>query len=127
MGAEPGKSVMNDSYNEFQERVARVYKARGDKTQIRKNTRAVYVQGQDGYTVIHGRVARRSFPWSGLVLLLIAFFTVKGAIMANMGPEFYARDVAQLEPATVLETARVWTMGPDPVSNLIAQTLMSLR
>ena len=117
---------MNDSYYEFQERIARVYEAQGEKPLTRKNTRAVYVEGQDGYTVIHGRVGRRPFPWSGFLLLLIAFFMVKGAIMVNMGPEFYTREVAQLEPTTVLEYFRVWTMGPDPVSSFVAQILSSL-
>ncbi|WP_127114914.1 hypothetical protein [Shimia sediminis] len=117
---------MSDSYNEFQDRVARIYSAQGNKSLLRKNTRAVYVQGQDGYTVIRGREPRRPFPWSGLVLLLVAFFMVKGAIMANMGPEFYTREVAQLEPTTVLEHFRVWTMGADPVSSWVAQILKSL-
>lgn len=117
---------MSDSYNEFQERVARIYKEHGKKSRFnRKNTRAVYVHGQDGYTVIRGRAPRRSFPWSGLMLILIAFFSVKGAIMANMGPEFYAKEVSELSSTTVLEQFRVWTMGPDPISTWVAQTIKS--
>lgn len=117
---------MSDSYTEFQERVARVYKTQEKKSLFRKKSRAVYVQGQDGYTVIRGRAARRPLPWSGVALILIAFFMVKGAVMANVGPEFYAQDVAKLEQNTVLEEFRVWTMGPDPVSTWIAKILTSL-
>lgn len=126
MGAEPEKTVMSESYNEFQERVARVYTEQGKKSPSRKNTRAVYVQGQDGYTVIHARAPRRSFPWTGLLFVLIAFFSVKGAIMANMGPEFYAQQVSAMSPSTVLEHMRVWTMGADPVSTWVATTIKSL-
>ncbi|WP_299351754.1 hypothetical protein [uncultured Shimia sp.] len=117
---------MSDSYYEFQDRVARIYKKQGKKSLFRRKTRAVYVQGQDGYTVIRARASRGSFPWSGVVLVFFAFFSVKGAIMANMGPEVYNEKVSELSTATVLERFRFWTMSPDPLSSWVAKTIKSL-
>lgn len=117
---------MSDSYTEFQERVARIYTSQGNGSRKRQKTRAVYVQGRDGYTLIRASAPRRSIPWPGIVLMLFAFFCVKGAIMANMGPDAYAQEVSVMEQTTVLERFRAWTMSPDPVSTWVAQTLKSL-
>lgn len=118
---------MSDSYNEFQRRVSRIYKKREKRSFLRKNyTRAVYVDGQDGYTVIRGAKSRRPFPWHGIALVFLAFFGVKGALMANIGPDIYHTQVADLAPTTLLEEFRAWTMGPDPISGWIAQQIRAL-
>ena len=114
---------MNESYNEFQERVARIYKKQGSRKLSRKNSRAIYKQGQDGYTVIRGAAPRRSFPWLGLMLVVATFFGVKGAVMANIGPDFYKSQVNGLVPSTLLEQAHRWTMQPDPVSGWVAKQI----
>lgn len=117
---------MNDSYNEFQIRVARIYKKQGKSKLSRKNSRAIYKQGQDGYTVIRGAAPRRSFPWTGLTLIFLAFFGIKGALMANIGPDIYHTHVSDLAPATLLEQFRTWTMRPDPISGWVARQINSL-
>ncbi len=114
---------MSESYNEFQERVARIYAKQGDRKQLRKNTRAIYRQGQDGYTVIRTTAPRRPFPWLGLMLIAATFFGIKGAVMANTGSDFFKSHVAGMAPTTLLEQVRHWTMQPDPISEWVAKQI----
>lgn len=126
VGAELMKVVMTDSYGEFQNRVSRIYKKREKRSFFRKNTRAVYNVGQDGYTVIRGAKYRRSFPWTGLIFVLAAFFGVKGTIIAQVGPDFFNQQIAGVSSTNWVERAGAWTMQPDPVSDWVAKTINSL-
>ncbi|MEQ9694658.1 hypothetical protein [Shimia sp. SDUM112013] len=116
---------MTDSYDEFQARVARIYKNEGKK---RGFLRKRYSQTltRDGDFVIRGAARRRSFPWTGLLLVAVAFFGTKGAVMAKLGPDFYSQQVSRLTPASLLEEAGAWTMRPDPISRWVALQIKSL-
>lgn len=118
---------MSDSYDDFQNRVARIYKKQDKRAFSRKNTRAVYNTGQDGYTVVRGAKFRKPFPWTGLILVLIAFFSVKGALIAQGGPDFFEKQIAGVGPANWVEKASAWTMRPDPFSAWVAKQIKSLN
>ncbi|GAA6163228.1 hypothetical protein NBRC116590_09320 [Pelagimonas sp. KU-00592-HH] len=116
---------MSDSYEEFRDRVARIYDAKGNKKPMRASRSQISVD-HDGYVVI--RSARRGpqVPWTGILMLAVAFFGVKGAVMSRLGPDFYGAQAQRLEPASVLEQVGAWTMRPDPVSRWVAAQISSL-
>ncbi|WP_282157163.1 hypothetical protein [Shimia thalassica] len=116
---------MTDSYTEFQARVARIYDGEKSKRSFFKK-RTSQTLDRDGYFVIRGAARRRSFPWTGLLLVAVAFFGTKGAVMAKVGPDFYSQQVDRLAPASVIEEAGAWTMRPDPISRWVAMQIKSL-
>lgn len=117
---------MTDSYDEFQSRVSRIYDKQGKRSSLRKNTRAIYTPGKDGYTVVRGARHRRPFPWTGILFLFIAFFTTKGAVMARLGVDTYAHQLTTMAPSNWLEQAGAWTLQPDPVSQWVARHIEML-
>lgn len=116
---------MSDSYAEFQERVARIYQTQGAKPRLLKK-RLSQTVNRDGYFVIRGAARRRSFPWTGLMLVALAFFGTKGAVMAKLGPDFYTQQMARLSPNSMIEEAGAWTMRPDPISRWVALQIRTL-
>ncbi|SHJ32767.1 hypothetical protein SAMN05444000_10786 [Shimia gijangensis] len=116
---------MTDSYDDFQNRVSRIYKKREKRSFFRKNTRAVYSVNQDGYTVIRGAKYRKPIPWTGLIFVLAAFFGVKGTIISQVGPDIFQSQIANGESAGWVEKAGAWTMQPDPISDWVAKKIKS--
>lgn len=119
------KVAMTDSYIEFQQRVARIHDAQAPKRFFFKSKNSCTVNDQ-GHFVLRGAKRRRGVPWTGLFLVAVAFFGVKGAVMAQLGNDFYQKQVARLMPASALERAGAWTMQADPISRWVALRIKSL-
>ena len=114
---------MSESQAEFHDRLAKIYRkeARG-----RRSRRRVAIS-RDGYVIVRGAGRRRRFPWSGLMMLVVAFFGLKGAIIAQFGPDFYSQRLARLDGGTTVEKAAAWTMQPDPVSRWVSVQIKALN
>ncbi|MGR3712795.1 MAG: hypothetical protein ACU0A6_06720 [Shimia sp.] len=108
---------MSESYAEFHDRLAKIYRQQAKTGRIGRKAIAI---DRNGYVIVKGKGRRRSFPWTGLTMVAIAFFGVKGLMMAQFGPDFYSQHVARLADASVVEQAAAWTMQPDPVSRWVA-------
>ncbi|MCW8842518.1 MAG: hypothetical protein OQK00_03785 [Rhodobacteraceae bacterium] len=116
---------MTDSYNEFHARVARIY-ALKDEASKDGSSPASYGTTRDGHLVIRGARPGFRIPWTGILMVLVAVFMLKGAVMARLGPDFYKAQVGRLMPSTVLEQVGAWTMRPDPISSWVARQIKSL-
>ncbi|WP_197915737.1 hypothetical protein [Thiosulfatihalobacter marinus] len=114
---------MSESQAEFHDRLAKIYRkeARGRRSRQR------VVINRDGYVIVRGAGRRRGIPWTGLVMLAVAFFGLKGAIIAQFGPDFYSQRVARLDGGNVVEKAAAWTMQPDPVSRWVSVQIKTLK
>lgn len=115
---------MSDSYQIFRNRVAHIYAEHDAAPRLKNVSRTI---DHDGYVVIRGRAPRRSFPWTGLFLVIAVFFIVKGSLVATLGDDFYKTQVSKLQPASAIERVGVWTMKTDPISGWVAQQINSLR
>lgn len=114
---------MSESQAEFHDRLARIYR---DQAKTGRRSRKSVVIDRDGYVIVRGAGRRRSFPWAGVSMLVVGFFAMKGLMIAQFGPDFYAQNVARLGAGTVVEQAASWTMQPDTVSLWVAAQLKEL-
>ncbi|MEP2533332.1 hypothetical protein [Shimia sp.] len=114
---------MSESHAEFHERLAGIYRQEARGRRPRKRVAI----NRDGYVIVRGAGRRRGIPWTGLTMVAVAFFGMKGAIMAQYGPDFYVQHVARLDGGTYVEQAAAWTMRPDPASRWIATQIRSLK
>jgi hypothetical protein len=116
---------MTDSYKDFQARVARIYEL--NEADLRETSHRVTVRHDPhGHVVIRGARPAMRIPWTGIMMVLVAVFMLKGAVMARLGPDFYKAEIGQLRPSTVLEQIGAWTMRPDPISSWVARQIKHL-
>ncbi len=114
---------MSEQQNDFALRVGRLNSKRGKAV---RNSQSAFIDA-DGYVVVSGYRRSRGLPKLGLLVLAFGFFGIKGAMIAQMGPENYAvklNEISQSE--SVVASIGVWTMQPDMVSSYVAQHLGSL-
>lgn len=86
-----------------------------------KMTRGYYMKvGKDGLITVSTKRTRRSFPFFGLLLLIIGFFAFKAFMLASVGPVTYNERLATLEGGTVIEQAGAKVLSIDPVTDALA-------
>ena len=111
---------MSDTRANFESRLSRLEKKR---KKARVYPRSAFVDS-DGYVIVRGYQKRRSFPMLGLVLLAVGFFGLKGGMMMQMGLDGYAAKIdRQSQSENAVANLGVWTLRPDPVSELVAEQL----
>lgn len=81
----------------------------------------------DGLIVVKPRRVQFRFPLRGFVLLMAIFMGFKGFMYASLGEVEYRDRLAVLQNGTSLEKAGAFVMGIDPVSDVVAQILISLQ
>ncbi|PSL19981.1 hypothetical protein [Shimia abyssi] len=114
---------MSESHAEFHDRLAKIYR----KEAKGRRPRQRIAVNRDGYVIVRGAGRQRSFPWMGLAMVAVAFFGIKGAMIASYGPEFYTQKVARLDGASKVEQVAAWTMRPDPMSRWVAVQIKALK
>ncbi|KPA20122.1 hypothetical protein shim_36200 [Shimia sp. SK013] len=114
---------MSESYAEFHDRLAKIYRQQAKTGRLGRKAVAI---DRSGYVIVKGKANRRSFPWTGLMMVMVAFFAIKGVMIAQFGPDFYSQNVARMADASVAEQAAAWTMSPDPISRWVALQLKSV-
>ncbi|MFY0596403.1 MAG: hypothetical protein JXQ85_08235 [Cognatishimia sp.] len=111
---------MANSSDEFSLRLRRLNAKR--KKSLRRS-RSAFIDN-DGYVIVRGYREKRGIPYTGLMILLVGFFGLKGAMMAQMGEGTYDAKMDELRTSgTTAATLGVWTLQPDPISNLVATHL----
>lgn len=119
-GGQTKCAAMADPRDEFSLRLRRLNAKR--KKSLRRS-RSAFIDN-DGYVIVRGYREKRGIPYAGLTILLIGFFGLKGAMMAQMGEGTYAAKMEELRASdSTVATLGVWTLQPDPVSNLVATQL----
>lgn len=78
---------------------------------------------QDGYVIVRGHGRRRSFPYTGLLVLLAGFIGLKSAMMAQMGAGYFEKLQEFESTESRVAAIGVWTMKPDPVSSFVADQI----
>ena len=114
---------MSESYAEFHDRLAKIYRK---QAKTGRKGRETVVVTRNGYVVVKGKANRRSFPWMGVTMIAVAFFGVKGLLIAQFGPDFYAQEVSRMADASTVEQVASFTMRPDPVSRWVALQLKTI-
>ncbi|TCL08678.1 hypothetical protein BXY66_0716 [Shimia isoporae] len=114
---------MSESYAEFHDRLAKIYRQQAKTGRVGRKAVAI---DRNGYVIVKGKANRRSFPWSGLMMVAVAFFAIKGIMIAQFGPDFYSQHVARMADASAAEQVMSWTMSPDPVSRWVATQVKSV-
>lgn len=115
---------MTDSYNDFHARVARIYELNEETS--KKASKMSLKAKHDGTFVIRGALSGFRVPWTGIMMILMAVFVLKGSMIARVGPDVYKTQVGRLVPSTLLEQVGAWTMRPDPISNWVALQIKHL-
>lgn len=82
--------------------------------------------GRDGLIVFRAKRRKVSFPYRGLVLLLLAFVGFKALVMAQIGDAAYLARIDALHQGPLFERVGAFVMQPDPVSTWISGTLLPL-
>lgn len=119
-GGQTKCAAMADSRDEFSLRLRRLNAKR--KTSLRRS-RSAFIDN-DGYVIVRGYREKRGIPYAGLMVLMVGFFGLKGALMAQMGEATYAAKMDELRASeSTAATVGVWTLQPDPVSTLVATHL----
>ena len=119
-GGQTKCAAMADSRDEFSLRLRRLNAKR--KTSLRRSRSAF--SDNDGYVIVRGYREKRGIPYAGLMVLMVGFFGLKGALMAQMGEATYAAKMDELRASeSTAATVGVWTLQPDPVSTLVATHL----
>ena len=122
-GGQTKCAAMADPRDEFSLRLRRLNAKR--KTSLRR-TRSAFVDN-DGYVIVRGYREKRGVPYTGLMVLLVGFFGLKGALMAQLGDGVYAAKLDKLHQSeTTVSAIGAWTMQPDPVSVLVATHLREM-
>lgn len=119
-GGQTKCAAMAEPRDEFSLRLRRLNAKR--KTSLRQS-RSAFLDN-DGYVIVRGYREKRGIPYMGLMILMVGFFGLKGALMAQMGEATYAAKMDELRYAnSPVATVGAWTLQPDPVSNLVASHL----
>jgi len=119
-GGQTKCAAMANSSDEFSLRLRRLNAKR--KKSLRRS-RSAFIDN-DGYVIVRGYREKRGIPYTGLMILLVGFFGLKGAMMAQMGAGTYDAKMDELRASgTTAATLGVWTLQPDPISNLVATHL----
>lgn len=119
-GGQTKCAAMAEPRDEFSLRLRRLDAKR---TKSLKQSRSAFIDN-DGYVIVRGYREKRGVPYTGLMILLVGFFGLKGALMAQMGEATYAAKMDELRASeSTAATVGVWTLQPDPVSNLVASHL----
>jgi len=113
--------LMSDTQNGFGTRL---------KSVERKHTRLAQGYdckvGQDGLIVFRPKRRKASFPWRGLVVLIVGFLCFKGLIIAQIGPSLYQERIEKLQQGTVFEQVGAFVMYADPVAQAVAAKIRPL-
>lgn len=122
-GGQTKVDVMSETHAEFHERIARIY--RDQESAVRPTRKSIAID-RDGYVIVRGAARRRPVPWSGLIMVVVAFFGLKGVMMSQFGPDYYGQNVFRLSEGTTVERFAAWTMRPDPMSRWVALQIKTL-
>lgn len=116
-GGQTKCAAMADPRDEFSLRLRRLNAKRKKSL---KRSRSAFIDN-DGYVIVRGYREKRGIPYTGLMILLVGFFGLKGALMAQMGEATYAAKMEELRATEgTAATVGVWTLQPDPVSSFVA-------
>ncbi|CUI69389.1 hypothetical protein TA5114_02345 [Cognatishimia activa] len=119
-GGQTKCAAMADPRDEFSLRLRRL---NAQRKKDLKRSRSAFIDN-DGYVIVRGYREKRGIPYTGIMILVVGFFGLKGAMMAQMGEATYAAKVDELRASdSSVAQVGVWTLTPDPVSNLVATHL----
>lgn len=122
-GGQTKCAAMADPRDEFSLRLRRLDAKRKASA---RGSRSAFIDN-DGYVIVRGYREKRGIPYTGLLILLVGFFGLKGALMAQMGEATYEAKMEELRQAeSPVASVGVWTLQPDPVSNLVAAHLRDI-
>ena len=114
---------MDDSFKSFSQRISRVNRRR----QKMNNNGVVRKVGKDGLISAYPRRRMPSFPFRGIVILVMAAFLYKAVMFAWLGAATYGDRVEALAQGTVVEQVGAWILQADPaivtVGNIIKPLL----
>ncbi|NRA99576.1 MAG: hypothetical protein HRU32_07125 [Rhodobacteraceae bacterium] len=111
-----GDVVMGSSdLQEFDNRLRRI-----DRRNRKLAKGFVTSVNQDGLVVAEPRGRGMTFPWRGLLFVLVALMVFKAFVFAQIGAEPYTATVAQLKTGTLVEQIGAWAMTADPLTVQIA-------
>lgn len=79
----------------------------------------------DGLVIAEPRQHRRSFPWRGLLLLLIGLMAFKGFLHSQIGAEAYQLRVDTLTSGNLVEKVGGYAMTADPATLWISTQVSS--
>jgi len=90
--------------------------------QHRKMSRGyVRLVERDGMLIpVPDRRSRRTFPYTGLMVTIVAFLTFKGFLLAYLGPITYTGRIEKLAEGGIGEQIGAWVMASDPIATWIA-------
>ena len=74
----------------------------------------------DGLIIARPRRQARSFPWRGLLMILVALMAFKVFLYMQIGPTTYEERVIALSQGNVVEQIGAYAMTADPVTVWIA-------
>ena len=80
----------------------------------------------DGLVIAEPKVHRRTFPWRGILLILVGLMAFKGFLHSQIGPELYQARVVSLANGNVIEQVGAYAMTADPVTLWISEKFTSL-
>ncbi|WP_420566592.1 hypothetical protein [Thalassovita sp.] len=109
---------MADSFNEFDDRLARISHNRNQM----KRGYALTVD-RDGLIVARPRSRRSGFPFKMFMMFVVGFVGFKILLVAFLGLSTYENRVANLQNGTAVEQVGAWFMQVDPVTIELAATL----
>jgi len=87
----------------------------------------VTVLSSDGLLVPQPRRSHFRFPWRAVALVAVAFFLLKGLLLAGLGNAEYTDRAVKLQAGTTVEQFGGWAMQPDPVTQWIAEQLRAIK
>lgn len=80
--------------------------------------------GRDGLIIAKPRLVRPQVPLKGFFLVVALLFAFKSLLYAQMGPNIYALNVAELQAGTQLERVGGFLLQVEPVTEF-AGTFLS--
>lgn len=93
------------------------------RARARRASNATFVD-DDGYVIVTAKQRRRRLSVVSISILIIGFFALKGAMIAQIGEEQFDAKVDVLcNGGTFVHHLSAFTLKSDPVSLLFAQSL----
>jgi hypothetical protein len=103
----------------FSKRVKRI----GRKHSRMAHAGVIHSVNHDGLIVARPRRRAPSFPWKGLVLLLVAALLFKSFLLLNLGPITYQDRVNSLAGGGIAEQAGAFVMQAGPASTWVVEQI----
>lgn len=113
---------MDDSIRSFSSRVRRVTRQHSKMN----NNGVVRKVGKDGLISAYPRRRLPSFPWRGLIILMMAAFFFKAIMFASLGAATYGDRVDGLAQGTVVEQIGAWLLQADPATVAVGEFIQPL-